>query len=161
MQYISSRTQDLAHLMRWSKNHVLRTMELKEGDIGDELKDREREMCKQKPPLKNSEPAGAQSLTKPGGNPQMNTQNGYAGRYAPAGGASKYSYNLQCRADPRPQPNRDIQTTTRPWRRGGVTEARPPVGCTPPCSKTVSSFLCTQCCSLMFLHREIDGHISC
>lgn len=76
MQYISSRTQDLAHLMCWSKDHVLRTTELKEGDVGDELKDREREMCKQKPPLKNSEPAGAQSLTKPGGNPHVNTQNG-------------------------------------------------------------------------------------
>lgn len=39
MQYISSRTQDLAHLMCWSKDHVLRTTELKEGDVGDELKD--------------------------------------------------------------------------------------------------------------------------
>ena len=53
--------------------------------------------------------------------------------------------------------------TSRPhWalNKRGVPEARPPVGCTPSCSLAVSSFMCTQCCSLMFLHREIDGHIS-
>ena len=62
--------------MCWSKDHVLRTTELKEGDAENEFKDWEREMCRQKPPLKNSEPAGAQSLTKPGGKPWVNTQNG-------------------------------------------------------------------------------------
>lgn len=103
--------------MRWSKDHILRTTALKEGEIGDKLKNREREMCKQKLPSESSEPAGVQPLTKPGGDPTW-APGKAAGRHPPSRGTSPHSCNLHCGADPRPPRYRDTQTTAGPWREG-------------------------------------------
>lgn len=103
--------------MRWSKDHILRTTALKEGEIGDKLKNWEREMCKQKLPSESSEPAGVQPLTKPGGDPREHPERLQAG-ILPLEAPRHTAANLHCGADPRPPRYRDIQTTAGPWREG-------------------------------------------